>query len=111
MISDSTIAIIEKEYPVCYRCQSGKLLEIHHGVYADKKRFSKWLDMPENLIRLCHSCNGEEGKGIVQSWFYRTCIYSHKLELGYKMDEWLSSIPMKSPDRFIYIGSDKRFKE
>jgi hypothetical protein len=113
MISDSTVRRIQKECnDVCFRCGSGKQLEIHHGVYADKKRFSDFLDMPENLVLLCHKCNAEQGKGLSQSWFYRCIVYSWKLEHGYNMETWNTiTNPMKVKDRFIYIGSDKRFKD
>jgi hypothetical protein len=111
MISQSTVDRIRKENPNCFRCGSNNNLEVHHGVYADKKRFSKWLDMAENLVFLCHECNGGKHKGYVQSWFFRCMVFSWKLECGYDMDTWLDSIGMKSPDHFIYIGKDERFKQ
>jgi ribosomal protein L40E len=108
-ISQSTVDRIRLEYPVCFRC-GGKAEELHHAVYKRAKKFPQ-LDEAENLVMLCHKCNAESGKGYVQSWFFRCLVYSHKLELGYRMDEWLDNIGMKSPDHFIYIGKNERFKQ
>jgi hypothetical protein len=96
-ISQSTVDRIRLEYPVCYRCQSSENLEIHHCIYHRQKKFAKWLDREENLIRLCHSCHADHG--YVGSYFFRWCVYQDKAKI-YDMITWHDSIPMLIKDNF-----------
>jgi 5-methylcytosine-specific restriction endonuclease McrA len=111
MISSDTVRRIQKDYPLCFRCGNGVGLQVHHAIYKRNAKFAKWLDMEQNLVMLCADCNAGSGKGYVQSWFFRCLAWSDKLEKGYDMIAWNDSIPQKVKDHFIYIGSDKRFKD
>jgi 5-methylcytosine-specific restriction endonuclease McrA len=88
---------IKREYLFCFKC-GGHAEEIHH-VWGRDKQFKKYLDMPENLIMLCHTCN-VINKGSVENKTFRQKVWNHKVKLGYKMSEWVDSIDMIIKDRF-----------
>ncbi len=79
---------------------------VHHAVYSRDKRFSKFLDMPENLVLTCPACHAQHG--MLSNMFTRMRVWSDKIDLGYSMQEWHDSIPMLIKDRFIYIGKKDR---
>lgn len=74
-------------------------MQCHHAIYTRDKRFAKWLDASENLVLLCADCHANHGD--MSSWFMRCHWWTHKLELGYPMEEWAESIPMIVKDNFL----------
>jgi hypothetical protein len=98
-----------------YREQHGKCqfcwrpippFHIHHAIYTRDKRFSKWLDMPANLVLTCPACHAQHG--ILSNIFMRMCVWSDKIDHGYDMEKWHTDIPMLIKDQFIYIGKEER---
>jgi hypothetical protein len=82
----------------CFRC-GRYATQRHHAIYTRDKRYAKWLDMPENLVWLCHDCNVNQ-KGYVECWEFRKSVWDYKVSQGYDMQAWHESIPMKIKDRF-----------
>jgi len=79
---------------------------VHHAVYSRDKRFSKFLDMPENLVLTCPACHAQHGK--LSNIFMRCCVWSWKIDHNYDMKKWHENIPMFIKDNFIYIDKEER---
>ncbi len=79
----------------------------HHAVYTDNKKFSKWLDMPENLALVREDCHRRHG--YLSNWVFRCYMWSDKIDQGYDMESWHDSIdPAMVRDRFVYVGQNRR---
>lgn len=100
MISNEAHDRILRENPICFYCGIRPSSQICHAIYADKKRFVKYLDMPENLMGGCESCN-VQNKGRTENYDVRKSVYHWKKAHGYPLiKQWHESIPLRNPDRF-----------
>jgi len=111
MITDKTINKLYDEQDGCCAWCGRKFtsmnpMHVHHAIYARKKRFANWLDMPENLVALCSRCH-LDNHGFMTSWRMRRHWWWYKIRLGYKMDEWSESIPMIIKDNFYDLTNEK----
>lgn len=85
---------------VCHRLFThANPMQCHHAVYTRNVNFAKWLDMPENLVALCHECHTTL-HGHLTGWKMRCKFYALKVRQGYDMDAWNESIPMIEHDIF-----------
>lgn len=70
---------------------------IHHAIYTRNKKFSKYLDVAENLVALCHKCHANHGW--LSKFETRKKAWKFKVEQGYDMKAWHDSIPMIVKDK------------
>lgn len=102
-IAASTIQrLLKEQRNACWNC--GRPLKdwhVHHAVYGREKKFSKWLDMAENLFLVCRECHSRHG--YLSCYFARCCAWTDKVNMGYDMEGWEKSIPMLIHDNFIYL--------
>jgi len=108
MITQSVIDRLYREQKgTCQFChRSIPPYHCHHAVYGRDKRFSKFLDMPENLVLTCPACHVQHG--MLSNLFMRSCIWNEKIDRGYDMKKWHDSIPMRAKDHFDYVPKEKR---
>lgn len=102
MISQSIIdRLYREQHGICqFCCRPIPPFECHHAIYTRDKRFSKWLDSPENLILLCKNCHSNN-HGRLTNFETRKKVYKYKIEKGYLMAEWEVSIPFVIHDNFV----------
>lgn len=77
---------------------------MHHAIYTRDTRFSKWLDMPENLLLVCPRCHANHGA--LSKFETRKKAWKFKVERGYDMQKWQDSIPMIVKDIFHEANLD-----
>jgi hypothetical protein len=70
------------------------------------KKFRHWLDMPNNLVLVCPICDQQHG--MMTGEKKKNIIWSIKIDLGWPMQEWLDSIPMREHKIFNYIEKEAR---
>jgi hypothetical protein len=103
------LTILQKEYINCFYCLDELGTELHHAVYTDCKRFKKELDVPENLVLMCHDCNVNK-KGLIENFEFRNLVFNYKLRLGYDMFQWNENLSMIIKDNF-YRMTDGEFRQ
>jgi len=108
MISQSIIdRLYREQHGICqFCCRPIPPYHVHHAIYTRDKRFSKWLDMPENLVLTCTTCHAQHGN--LSNLFMRCCVWSWKIDHNYEMQKWHDSIPMRVKDHFDYVPKEKR---
>ena len=108
MITQSVIDRLYREQKgVCQFCHRPiPPYHVHHAIYTRDKRFSKFLDMPENLVLTCPACHAQHGK--LSNLFTRLWLWSEKIDRGYDMESWHNSIPMRVKDRFDYVPKEEK---
>ena len=112
MITQKNIDRLYKEQKgICQFCQRPiPPYHVHHAVIpkgqTNYKKFRHWLDMGENLVLVCLICDQQHG--IMTGERKKNIIWSIKIDLGYSMQEWLDSIPMRENKIFNYIDKDER---
>lgn len=93
--------LIKDQKNICINC--GRDLYggmcCHHAIYGRDIRFSRWLDMVENLIALCPHCH-RSNHGRLTNIEQRKKFWKWKIEAGYDMVSWERSIPFVIHDRF-----------
>jgi putative heme degradation protein len=98
-IDDALWQEVMTETPVCFFCGERKSTDAHHGVITAEKKFSKWLNVMENLVGSCHQCNIYD-KGHLENYNTRKTVYEYKVSLGYNMAAWIAGLPFKVKERF-----------
>lgn len=108
MIADATIQrLLKEQHNACWNCgRPLKKYEVHHAIYGRDKKFSKWLDMPENLFLVCPECHSKHG--YLSCYFARCCAWTDKINAGYDMEGWHAELPMKVKDNFLYFSGKDR---
>lgn len=87
---------------LCEWCQTYPWTDKHHAIIPRDKRFPE-LDNPINFMVVCHHCHMT---GEVDTWEARVLFYFLQKAKGYKVDEWLASLPIKTkPDFSRYTCS------
>lgn len=100
MITQATIDQLLKEQkgdcPICGRALNE--YHVHHALITRDVRFQKWLDQPENLQLICPRCHANHGR--LSNFYARKKAWKAKVELGYDLDAWYDSIPMRVKENF-----------
>ena len=90
--------LAERGY-VCEGCSASGLLDVHHCLIKDMKRYHAILTCRENCQILCRKChasgywNGREGRELF--WRAQCRRYGESY-----MREWLASLPLKDKPIF-----------
>jgi len=83
---------------------------VHHAVIpkgqTNYRKFRTFLDMGENLVLVCPVCDQQHG--MMTGEKKKNIIWSIKIDLGWPMQEWLDSIPMREHKIFNYIEKEAR---
>lgn len=103
--------LYKEQNGVCLFCQRPiPPYHVHHAVIpksqTNYKKFRKWLDMGENLVLVCPICDQQHG--MMTGKKQKNIFWSIKIDLGYSMQEWLDSIPMREHKIFNYIGKEAK---
>lgn len=75
----------------CEICTIRKATEKNHCIIHRRKGYEKYLDVPENMEFVCHSCHDYPA----HTTEHKREFWKKQIERGYDMDKWWDSLPWK----------------
>jgi len=88
--------LVSKRGNHCEQCYWKAPTDLHHCIVRRSKKHKEY-DVEENLMLLCRTCHSD---GYVDSYECAVGFWGRQVERGYKMDEWYSSLNLKSKEFF-----------
>jgi hypothetical protein len=96
---------------LCEICKLNPATERNHCIIHRSKGYKKYLDVPENIEFVCHSCHyypAHTSENKISFW-------ARQEKRGYDMDAWWNSLPWEliigRPKPNFYINGPNKIKE
>jgi hypothetical protein len=85
------LAFIRLAGRMCEICHERPWTEKNHCIIHRCKGFEKYLDVPENMEFVCHTCHDYPA----HTSEHKKLFWRKQIERGYDMEAWWNSLPPK----------------